>query len=178
MDRRKGSTALVRAALPDQLCHQLLLLLLVGVLSVACYYLVSRFVATTVIVQGRSMTPTLQDGDRYILNRWSYFCRTPQRGDLVVVRDPGHNDFAVKRVIGMPCESLLFKRGKIMVNGKQLLEPYLPSGTQTFLPDTREKLLLVGKDQYFVLGDNRGNSEDSRYYGALRRDQIVGSICR
>jgi len=157
---------------------QFLLMLLVALLSMGGYYLVSRFVATTVVVQGRSMAPTLQDGDHFILNRWSYLCRAPQRGDLVVVKDPGHADFAVKRIVGLPCESLHFKGGKVMVNGKHLLEPYLPPRTQTFCPDTWEKFLVVGKDHYFVLGDNRANSEDSRFYGAVHRSQIIGSISK
>ena len=63
-------------------------------------------------------------------------------------------------------------------NGKPLLEPYLDARTQTYLPDTWEKLVVVGKDHYFVLGDNRANSEDSRYYGAVHRKQILGSISR
>lgn len=158
--------------------RQILGLIGLTVLCIFGYYLFSRYVATAVVVQGRSMMPTLQEGDRFILNRWSYFHRSPHRGDLVVVKDPGHTDYAVKRVVGMPCEALHFKRGTILVNGKYLLEPYLASGTQTFLPDSREKLLVVGKDQYFVLGDNRANSEDSRYYGAVHRSQIIGSISK
>ena len=157
---------------------QLLLAVILTVLCVGCYFLVSRFVATAVIVQGRSMLPTLHDGDRFILNRLSYFHGTPKRGDLVVVKDPGHNDYAVKRIVAMPHETLLFKRGNVLVNGKRIFEPYLPEGTQTFLPDSREKLVMMGQDQYFVLGDNRGNSEDSRFYGALHLNQIVGSIVR
>ena len=157
---------------------QLLVLALVGGLCLGTYYLVSRFVATTVIVQGRSMTPTLQDGDRFILNRLSYWRHAPQRGDLVVVKDPGHSDYAVKRIVGMPCESLYFKDGQLVLNGKRFVEPYLPTGTKTFLPDRGEKLMMTGKDQYFVLGDNRGNSEDSRYYGSIARAQIVGSITK
>jgi len=148
------------------------------VLSICGYYLVSRFVATTVVVQGRSMYPTLDDGDRFILNRLSYFNHAPKRGDLVVIKDPGHNDYAVKRIVAMPCESLYFMKGSFLVNGKHLLEPYLPAGTQTFLPDVQEKLLVVGKNHYFVLGDNRGNSEDSRYYGAVDRSRIIGSISK
>jgi len=124
------------------------------------------------------MTPTLQDGDRFILNRWSYFRSAPQRGDLVVVKDPGHHDYAVKRIVGVPGETLFFKRGELLVNGKHLFEPYLPSGTQTYLPDSAEKLVLTGQNQYFVLGDNRANSEDSRFYGAVHRSQIIGAISR
>jgi len=158
--------------------RQIGLLTVVVVFSIFGYYLVSRFVATTVVVQGRSMAPTLEDGDRFILNRLRYFNHSPQRGDLVVVRDPGHNDYAVKRIVAMPCESLYFKGGNVMVNGKHLFEPYLPAGTQTFLPDAHEKMLVVGKNHYYVLGDNRGNSEDSRYYGAVDRRQIIGSISK
>ena len=160
------------------LARQFLLLGIITVLCVICYQVVSRHIATAVIVQGRSMLPTLHDGDRFILNRLSYFRHAPQRGDVVVVKDPGHNDYAVKRIVGMPSETVYFKRGEVMVNGKRLFEPYLVQGTQTFLPDTREKLIMVGKDQYFVLGDNRGNSEDSRYYGAVNKSQIVGAIVR
>jgi signal peptidase I len=165
-------------AIGSDLTKQILCLVGLTILCVATYYVVSRFVATAVLVQGRSMMPTLRDGDRLILNRLSYLRTAPQRGDLVVVKDPGHNDYAVKRIVGMPQETIYFKKGEVMLNGKHLVEPYLASGTQTFLPDSREKLLMLGKDQYFVLGDNRGNSEDSRYYGALHRSQIVGSILR
>ena len=175
---KKAGKSYVPVSLQLDWKHQLWLSVCLAVLSILGYYLVSRFVATSVIVQGRSMMPTLQDGDRFILNRWSYFHRSPQRGDVVVVKDPGHSDYAVKRIVGMPGESLYFKKGELLLNGKHLLEPYLTAGTQTFLPDFPEKLVLTGKDQYFVLGDNRGNSEDSRFYGAIHRSQIIGSISR
>jgi len=157
---------------------QVALLAVLTVLCVAAYQVVSRHVATAVIVQGRSMLPTLHDGDRFILNRLSYIRHAPQRGDVVVVNDPGHHDYAVKRIVGMPTETVHFDHGEVTVNGKRLFEPYLVQGTRTFLPDMPEKLLMLGKDQYLVLGDNRGNSEDSRYYGPLHRSQIVGSIVR
>ncbi len=162
----------------QSLKYQLLLLAGLSVLSILSYFLVSRFIATTVIVKGRSMTPTLQDGDRFILNRLSFFRHAPQRGEVVVVKDPGHHDYAVKRIIGVPGETILFRHGDVMVNGKQLPEPYLAAGTETYLPDSAEKLIMTGKDQYFVLGDNRANSEDSRFYGAVHRSQIIGSISR
>ena len=175
---RVPARAVAASSLASGWIRQLLLLTALTALCVGAYLFVSRHVATAVIVQGRSMLPTLHDGDRFILNRLSYFRRAPQRGDVVVVKDPGHNDYAVKRIVAMPSETVYFKRGQVMVNGKRLFEPYLVQGTQTFLPDTREKLIMVGKDQYFVLGDNRGNSEDSRFYGALHKSQIVGSIVR
>ena len=160
------------------LVQQLLLTVALTVLCVATYFLVSRFIATAVIVKGRSMLPTLQDGDKFILNRLSYLRSAPQRGDLVVIKDPGHNDYAVKRIVAMPHEALFFKEGEVLLNGKRFFEPYLASNTRTFLPDSREKMVVMGADQYFVLGDNRSNSEDSRFYGALHRSQIVGAIVR
>ena len=158
--------------------RQICLLVLLTALSVISYSLVTRFVLTAVVVQGRSMTPTLEDGEHYILNRWVYYCRAPQRGELVVLRDPGHKDLAVKRIIAMPSESVEVKQGAIFVNGKRLIEPYLALGTKTFAFDQRAQLIMMGKSQYFVLGDNRSNSEDSRCYGPVRRDQIIGSLSK
>ena len=153
----------------------LIILILFSILS---YYLISRFVVTAVVVQGRSMVPTLQDGDRYVLNRWAYHSHNPQRGDLVVLKDPGHNDYAVKRVVATPCETVHLKNESVYVNGNKLDEPYLSPGTETRLPNVKEKIVVVGRDHFFVMGDNRPNSEDSRFYGAVHRSQIIGLISR
>src|SRR5258705_984155 len=79
--------------------------------SIVSYYIVSQFIVTTVVVQGRSMTPTLLDGDRYLLHRWQLLFRKPHRGDLVVVRDAVRKDFVVKRIVALPGERLQFKDG-------------------------------------------------------------------
>ncbi len=142
------------------------------------YHLTHTYFLTSVIVQGRSMMPTLQDGDRYLLDRLSYRYRGPRRGELVVLRDPGHEDFAVKRVVALPGESVQVKDGVLYINGRPLAEPYLASGTQTLAPASMEQLLRLGRDQYFVLGDNRAESEDSRYYGAVKRDWFIGSLVK
>lgn len=157
---------------------QLLAVLALFLLSLGVYYLVSRYIITSVQVQGRSMAPTLTDGERYLLNRWTFHYRAPHRGDVVVLRDPGHNDFAVKRIVAGPLDSVAFKNGKVLVNGQELDEPYLARGMKTQIPETCEKMILIGKDQYFVLGDNRAVSEDSRYYGAIRSEAIVGALWR
>ncbi|MDB6033831.1 MAG: lepB [Verrucomicrobiales bacterium] len=156
--------------------QQIMALALLFVLSMASYYLISRFCISTVQVSGRSMTPTLHDGERYVLNRLSFLYRDPQIGEIVVLRDPGHSDFAVKRIIAGPADSISFKNGKVFVNGNEIRESYLSSSTRTLVPATRPKDVVLGKDQYFVLGDNRFGSEDSRYYGAIKRAQIVGPI--
>ena len=122
------------------------------------------------------MMPTLRDGEYYILNRLAYFFKSPARGDVVVIRDPGHNDFAVKRIIAKPGDWLNLRDGKVYLNGRRLVESYLPKGTFTATPDSGEKWIELGKDHYFVMGDNRPWSEDSRYYGRINRGNILGAI--
>jgi signal peptidase I len=160
------------------LLRHLLILFCVAAFSIPAYYLTSRFVVTAVIIQGRSMTPTLQDGERYYLNRWRYLFVAPDRGDLVVIKDPGHSDYAVKRIVGKPNDWLNIRDGKIFLNGRRLDEPYLASGTLTDVPDHKEKWIQLGEDQYYVLGDNRKASEDSRYYGVVRREHILGLLVK
>jgi signal peptidase I len=150
----------------------------VAVLSVLAYFMVSRFVVTAVIIQGRSMQPTLKDGERYYLNRWRYLVAAPKRGDLVVLKDPGHNDFAVKRIVAGPNDWVNMRDNGIYLNGKRLSEPYLPEGTRTAVPDRQEKWILLGPNQYYVLGDNRANSEDSRYYGVIARKNLLGVLIK
>lgn len=142
------------------------------------YGVINRYIITSVIVQGRSMAPTLEDGERYLLNRWTYTYRAPERGDVVVLRDPGHSDLAIKRIVGVPGDSIQLKRGGVLINGKPFVEAYLASGTRTYAPDMHEQLIMLGDDQYFVLGDNRAVSEDSRFYGPIHRQRIVGCITR
>jgi signal peptidase I len=142
------------------------------------YFIVSHFIVTTVIVQGRSMTPTLAHGDRYLLHRWQLLFRSPERGDLVVVRDATRKDFVVKRVVGLPGERVHFRDGAVWINGERLAEPYLAAGTRTIAVEGVDSLMIIGRDRYFVMGDNREISEDSRTYGAVTRDQILGFIPR
>jgi signal peptidase I len=130
------------------------------------------------VIQGRSMTPTLLDGERYFLNRWRYIFVAPKRGEVVVIKDPGHGDYAVKRIVARPFDWLNLKDGLVYVNGKRLEEPYLPVNTRTEVPDRAEKWIQLGREQYFVLGDNRSNSEDSRYYGVIRRQNILGLLIK
>ena len=158
--------------------RQLFLLCCVAVFSAPAYLVASRFIVTAVVVQGRSMSPTLKDGDHYFLNRWRYLFSTPDRGDIVVLKDPGHNDYAVKWIVGMPNDWLNLKDGSVFLNGRRLDETYLPKGTRTETPDMKEHWVQLGRDQYFVMGDNRGNSEDSRFYGVISRKHLVGMLVK
>lgn len=148
------------------------------VLSMLSYWLISRYVISAVEVRGRSMAPTLQDGERYFLNRLIYLWRAPARGDLAVIRDPGHADRAVKRIIGLPGDWVVIQDGHVYVNGQKLAEPYVAPGTRTEAGPGLVHSVRLGPDSYFVLGDNRGCSEDSRHYGPIHRRQIVGLISR
>jgi signal peptidase I len=168
------STRAQRAVHPQ--VKRAILFLMVMFTAIASYLLVSRFVVTAVVIKGRSMTPTLNDGDRFMLNRWVYHFRDPRPGDLVVIRDPGHDDFAVKRIIAIPSDTLLFDEQTVYVNGGKLSEPYLAAGTRTTAPEGTEARIQLPKDYYYVLGDNRSNSEDSRYYGPVHRSRIIGAI--
>lgn len=129
------------------------------------------------MVVGQSMVPTLADSNRYLLNRWVYRVRAPQKSDIVVLRDPLDNGFSVKRIVATSGDSVYLSEGSIYVNGRRLNEPYLSAGTHTFATSkTSERLFKCGPDQFFVLGDNRQNSVDSRMYGPVPRQNILGLL--
>jgi signal peptidase I len=151
---------------------------MVTALAVLGYFAISHYILQAVKVEGVSMVPTLHNADLYYLKRWVYYVRTPQRGDIVVIKDPTDGSFAVKRIIATAGESIyMTKSGAVYVNGKKLSEPYLADGTRTFTcNNASEEMITVGAGKVFVLGDNRNNSFDSRYYGPIPRQNILGMI--
>ena len=151
--------------------------LAVALLAFASYLFISQFLLQSVRVVGVSMFPTLGDSQQYILNRWIYNIRSPHRMDIVVIRDPLDNGFSVKRVIAVAGETVYLKEGRVYVNGRKLDEPYLLPGMPTYssLP-LKEQLVKCGPDQFFLLGDNRKNSIDSRAYGPISRGNILGMV--
>ena len=150
---------------------------IVVLLAAASYYVISHFLLQSVKVVGRSMVPTLQDSQHYLLNRWVYHLHAPRHSDIVVLRDPSDNGFSVKRVIATPGDSIYLKDGIVYVNGCKLNEVYLAPGTPTFTDSKyHDQLILCGRDQFFLLGDNRLNSIDSRTYGPVPRGNILGPI--
>ena len=161
----------------DKLMRQFCIMALIAMLSIGCYFTISHYFVETVQVVGQSMTPTLQESNHYLLNRWAFRSREPQRRDVVVIRDPGDNGFSVKRIIAVGGESIHFKNGKVYVNEHPLNEPYLNEDTKTFTYNkAKEQLIVCGKDQFFVLGDNREKSIDSRAYGPVSRENIIGLL--
>jgi signal peptidase I len=162
-----------------RILHQGLQFLTIAVLAAAAYFIISRFLVQSVKVVGRSMVPTLCDSQHYLLNRWVYFVHAPRRSDIVVLRDPSDNGFSVKRIVAAPGDSIYLSNGGVYLNGCKLSEPYLAPGTPTFTwSKDRDQLILCGRDQYFVLGDNRLNSIDSRAYGPVPRGNILGALVR
>ena len=135
------------------------------------------FVFQPFIVKGDSMVPNLHSGDYLIVDELSYKFGEPQRGDVVVLKYPlDTTQRFIKRVIGLPGETVQVKNGKIDIlkNGKDLKlgETYLPAGLAT----TGDINLTLGADAYFVMGDNRQFSYDSRSWGALPKEDIIGKV--
>jgi signal peptidase I len=151
--------------------------IIVAAAAYGCFQLSSRYIFQAVQVNGSSMAPTLANADRYLLNRWIYHVREPRLEEIVVLRDPVDNGYLVKRIIAKPGDRVYLKGGKIFVNGELLIESYLPRGTRTFGdPHYREQMWICGVNQYFVLGDNRDNSADSRNFGAVPQQRILGLV--
>ena len=123
------------------------------------------------VVSGSSMCPTFEPG---MWVRSTPITADLDRGDVVVL-DDGSAEYALKRVVGLPGETVHVWRGYVFINERILLEPYLAKNVYTF-PKQRQTVFLLGPDQYFVLGDNRPCSSDSRTYGPVERKQIKGRI--
>ncbi len=146
-------------------------------------------------VHGQSMDPNLQDGEFLLVNRLEYsqinldrlskfipfldagsdperdVFHGPERGDVVILEDPRDptQDRLVKRVIGLPGETIEIRNGQIAINGHRLIEPYITEPWQGTMP-----LIRIPQGEYFVMGDNRRNSTDSRFFGLVPRDLIIG----
>lgn len=147
--------------------------IVVGALAVAL--LVKTFLIQAFFIPSLSMYPTLDTGDRVLVNKLSYELHDVHRGDLVVFeRPPGQEQSAIKdlikRVVGLSGETIEAHDGAVYIDGKKLDEPYLVDGvTSDNLP-----LQLIPKDKIFVMGDNRSDSADSRVFGPIAEDTIVG----
>jgi signal peptidase I len=146
------------------------------VLAVILYFGIS-FAVQTVHVEGLSMFATLDNDDYLIANKIDYRLHAPQRGDIIILRPPTDNskDF-IKRVIALPGERLLIRDGIVYINGRKLDEPYLPEAwvNLTNWPANNSNGQVMGPDEYFVMGDNRNRSQDSRTFGPITRDRIDG----
>ena len=141
----------------------------------AILYFGISFAIQAVHVEGLSMFATLDDNDYLIANKIDYRLHAPQRGDIVILRPPTSNsqDF-IKRIIALPGERLLIRDGVVYINGHKLDEPYLPEEWTVFNNYGGDNGVVIPPNEYFVMGDNRNRSQDSRTFGPISRDRIDG----
>lgn len=129
------------------------------------------FLAQATIVYGRSMEPNLLERQRLIIDKFTYNFRAPHRNDIVVIKRPEMDELLVKRIIGLPMEKVEIRDGYVYINDVRLPEPFPHDQYPQNIPSH-----TLGPVQYFVLGDNRGNSNDSRSFGPIFREDIVGRV--
>lgn len=147
------------------------------VLAVIIVVPIRVFIAQPFVVDGESMHPTFESADYLVVDELTYKFHVPQRGDVIVFRLPGDpNKFLIKRVIGLPGETVRIDHGIVTIvkpDGTTLTldEPYVVAEDATYTQDT-----ALGADQYFVMGDNRPRSSDSRSWGTLPKANIIGRV--
>jgi len=146
------------------------------VIAVVAVVIVRSYVAQPFLVSGESMLPTFKNGDYLLIDELTYHFRSPQRGEVIVFRYPKNpSSYFIKRIIGLPEETVILKGGRVQIldNNQKLVlnEPYInqPMTDQEF----RETL---GPNEYFVMGDNRNYSYDSRSWGPVPQNDIVGLV--
>jgi len=157
----------------------LLEVLEIAVIAVAAVFIVRSFLVQPFLVSGTSMVPTFSNGDYVLTDELTYRIRPPQRGEVVVFHDVSdYSTYLIKRVIGLPGERVVINNNTVTIYNKQnpngfvLAESYLPSGTIT----SGNEDLTLSSSSYFMMGDNRAVSYDSRSWGPLPANDIVGLV--
>lgn len=143
----------------------------------AIFALIYLFVARFHKVSGNSMVPTFRSGDFLITEKVTYRFGTPKTGDIVILKNPrDESQEFIKRIIALPGDTIRIERSFVFVNEQQLSEPYLPPDIPTpagaYLSEG--STIKVGANQYFVMGDNRSHSSDSRDWGGVSKQEIIG----
>ena len=142
-----------------------------GVMALVLFVLLQATVQNT-IVEGQSMEPNLVSGQRLLVNKLAYRLGEPARGDIVVIDSPrGTSEKLIKRIVGLPGETVELRGGRVYINGQMIEETYHPAVGMRPYPPT-----IVPPGYYFLLGDNRDHSGDSRVWGSASRDLIVGRV--
>ena len=168
---------------------------LLALVAVVIAFVLKTFLAQAFYIPSESMVPQLEVGDRVVVSKLSYRFHDPRRGDVVVfdsplaeddeggafpvrvlrealeavgIRKPGDAEL-IKRVVGLEGETISCRAGSVYIDGRRLIEPYLPEGTVTACEQVE-----VPDGMLFMMGDNRGNSQDSRRFGPVPEDSLVG----
>lgn len=147
------------------------------VIALAVFVVLYQFVAQPHQVRGASMEPNFYDQEYILTEKVSYYFGKPMRSDVIVFKYPQNPDFDyIKRIVALPGEEISIKNGSVFINGQKLDEGYLPTNLLTtghsFLPEG--KSFVVPNDQYVVFGDNRNRSSDSREWGTVPKELIIG----
>lgn len=129
------------------------------------------------VVDGNSMESNYHDKEYILVNKLVYYLEKPERADVIILRPPDNPNYTyIKRVIGLPGETIKISHSRVYINNQLLEEKYLPIEEKTLI-GSDEKMALertLAKNEYFVMGDNRDHSTDSRDFGVLPRENIVG----
>ena len=136
------------------------------VLIIIAVILIRTFIITPVRVDGASMDQTLEDGQILLLYKLSNI----DYGDIVVLDEEKEGEIIIKRIIGMPGDTVSIKDNTVYVNDEELEEDYAYGETSDY------EEITLGDDEYFILGDNRPISKDSRYFGPVKEDEIIGKV--
>lgn len=149
-----------------------LTLVRIAVLVVTCVILF-KFILLPIRVDGPSMLPTYREGSVNFVNRLAFLSREPRRGEVVAVRYSGKSIMLMKRIVGLPGETIEFVDGRILINGRFLDEPYLKYECDWTVKPEHYQLL---DDEFYVVGDNRSMPFEDHKQGAARRERIVGKV--
>lgn len=139
------------------------------ILIIIAVLIIRTFIVTPAIVDGASMDYTLEDGQLVFINKFVYNIKDVERFDIVVLNNEEDNDRIIKRIIGLPNETIEYNNNQLYVNGKLVEQNYEVEQTEDFTVVTKE-------NEYFVLGDNRDVSKDSRMLGNFNKKDIVGRV--
>ena len=175
---RKDRQEEIEEEKPNVMRELLGMLVYVGIV-LAITFLIITFVGQRTHVSGESMENTLDDGDQLIVDKLTYRFHDPERFDIIVFpfryKD---NTYYIKRIIGMPGETVQIKDGKVYINDKELKSDVYGITDYIDYPGIAEEPITLGDDEYFCLGDNRPVSQDSRYeeVGPVKRSIIVGKV--